>query len=190
MMRLSSILTFARYPTPNSSLFKHFIFSIGKYHLIVECFVYSWLKYLGIHFVYFSFSFESPVIIKVEIFVVLVRSLSMCLISLCMLLFYDLLPVRRSGRRSFIRWDNLRVRGFSIPSHVARLMLPWSLTPLSRITIEPRAGVSQHSSPHLLRNLRDIWRLSEDVLYKLKRPLNPLRKWQYTLSFPHISHLE
>jgi len=73
-----------------------------------------------------------------------------------MLLLYKLLSVRRPGRRSFIRWDNLRVRDFGIPSHVARLMVPCSITPLSPITIEPQTGVSQHSSQHLLRNPRDI----------------------------------
>ena len=58
-----------------------------------------------------------------------------------MLLLYDLLHVRPLGRRSFIRWENTRVRDFGIPSHVARLMMPWSLTPLSPIRVEPRLSV-------------------------------------------------
>ncbi|AES65636.1 transmembrane protein, putative [Medicago truncatula] len=48
-----------------------------------------------------------------------------------MLLLYDLLHVRRSGRRSFIRWENTRVRDFGIPSHVARRIMQWSLIPIS-----------------------------------------------------------
>ena len=44
-----------------------------------------------------------------------------------MLLLYDLLHVHRPGRRSFIRWENTRVGGFGIPSHVASVMMPWSL---------------------------------------------------------------
>ena len=58
-----------------------------------------------------------------------------------MLLLYNLIHVRRPGRRSFIRWDNPRVREFGIPSHVARLMLPCSRTPLSPIKVEPRNRV-------------------------------------------------
>ena len=88
---------------------------------------------------------------------------------------------------SFIRCSRFAYRGdpslggiirgwdFWIPSHVARLMLPWSITPLFLITIEPQTGVSQHSSNHLYRNLRDIWSMSGDVMYKAKLPLNPLR---------------
>jgi len=58
-----------------------------------------------------------------------------------MLLLYDLLHVRRPERRSFIRWENTRVRDFGIPTHVSRLMMPWSLTPLSPIRVEPRLSV-------------------------------------------------
>jgi len=43
---------------------------------------------------------------------------------------YKLLPVRRPRRRSVIRWDNLRVRDLGILSHVAKLMVPCSLSPL------------------------------------------------------------
>ena len=61
-----------------------------------------------------------------------------CVIHLSgMLLLYKLLPVCQPGRRSFIRWDNPRVRNFGIPSNVAWLMLPHSLTPLSPISVEP-----------------------------------------------------
>ena len=92
-----------------------------------------------------------------------------------MLLLYKLLPVRRPGRRFFIRWDNPRVRDFGIPSYVARLILPCYITPLSLIIIEPRTGVSKHISQHIHMNLRDIWRMFGDVMYKPKLPLNPLR---------------
>jgi len=73
-----------------------------------------------------------------------------------MLLLYNLLHVRRPRRRSFIRWENTRVRDFGIPSHVARLMMPCSLTPMYLIRVEPRSGVYQHSSQQLLRHLNDI----------------------------------
>jgi len=55
-----------------------------------------------------------------------------------MLLLYDLLHVHRPGRRSFIKWENTRVRDFGIPSHVARIMLSCSLTPMYPMRVEPR----------------------------------------------------
>ena len=58
-----------------------------------------------------------------------------------MLLLYDLLHVHRPGRRSFIRWENMRVRDFCIPSHVARIMMPWSLTPMYPMRVESRLSV-------------------------------------------------
>jgi len=58
-----------------------------------------------------------------------------------MLLLYDLLHVHRHGRRSFIRWENTRVRDFGIPSHVASVMMSWSLTPMYPIRVEPRLSV-------------------------------------------------
>ena len=73
-----------------------------------------------------------------------------------MLFLHKLLPVRQPGRRSVIRWDNPRVRDFGLLSHVVSLMLPCSLTPLSPINVSPLTRVSEHSSHHLRRNLRDI----------------------------------
>jgi len=58
-----------------------------------------------------------------------------------MLLLNDLLHVHRPGRRSFIRWEKTRVRDFGIPSHVASVMMPWSLTPMYPIRVEPRLNV-------------------------------------------------
>jgi len=58
-----------------------------------------------------------------------------------MLLLYDLLQVHRSGRRSFIKWENTRVRDFGIPNHVASVMMSWSLTPMYPIRVEPRLSV-------------------------------------------------
>ena len=58
-----------------------------------------------------------------------------------MLLLYDLLHVYRPGRRSFIRWENTRVRDLRIPSHVASIMMPLSLTPMYPIRVEPRLRV-------------------------------------------------
>jgi len=58
-----------------------------------------------------------------------------------MLLLNDLLHVHRPGRRSFIRWENTRVRDFGIPSHLASVMMPWSLTPMYPIRVEPRLSV-------------------------------------------------
>jgi len=92
-----------------------------------------------------------------------------------MLLLYNLLHIRRPGRRSFIRWENTRVRNFDIPSHVAMVMMPCSLTPMYPIRVEPRSGVYKHNGQHLLRHLSDIWRMSGNVMYKGKLPLNPLR---------------
>ena len=73
-----------------------------------------------------------------------------------MLLLYNLLHIHRPGRRSFIRWENTRVGNFGIPSHVARLMKPYSPTPMYPIKVKPRGGVYQHSSQHLCRHLSDI----------------------------------
>ena len=58
-----------------------------------------------------------------------------------MLLLYVLLHVHRPGRRSFIRWENTRVIDFGIPSHVASVMMPWSLTPMDPIRVEPCLSV-------------------------------------------------
>jgi len=58
-----------------------------------------------------------------------------------MLLLYDLLHIRRPEWRSFIKWENTRVRDFSIPSHVARVMMSCSLTPMYPIRVEPRTEV-------------------------------------------------
>jgi len=59
-----------------------------------------------------------------------------------MLFLYDLLHVRRPGWRSFIRWENTRVRDFGIPSHVAKVMMSCSLTPMYAIRVEPRIKYS------------------------------------------------
>ena len=92
-----------------------------------------------------------------------------------MLLIYNLLHVCWPGRRSFIRWENTRVRDFGIPSHVARLMMSCSLTPMYPIRVVPQTRVYYQSRQHLLRHLRVCWRMSGDVMYKGKLPLNPLR---------------
>jgi len=83
-----------------------------------------------------------------------------------MLLLDDLLHVCRPGRRSFTRWENTRVRDFVIPSHVARSMMPWSLTPISQSTVEPRVSVHQHSGQQLRRHLNDGRRMFGNVMYK------------------------
>ena len=72
-----------------------------------------------------------------------------------MLLLYDLLHVHRPGRRSFIRRENTRVRDFDIPSHAARIMMPWSLTSMYPMRVKPRMGVWQHSGQQLRRHLSD-----------------------------------
>lgn len=72
-----------------------------------------------------------------------------------MLLLDDLLHVRQPGRRSFIRWENTRVRDFGIPSHVARSMMSWSLTRISPSSEELHLSVLQHGGEIMRRHLSD-----------------------------------